>query len=322
MTEVNQQLALHVERPIALTTLDEVVRFAEIAYKAAIFPDVKNANQAVVKIMLGRELGFGALASLRGVMIDKRGQITLAANLQAAAVQRAGYSWRVIRLDEMACELEFIDPQGKTVGISALTIQQAKAANMHQQWDDSINDGKGGWKEKVTWRNFPRNMLFARCISNGVKWFVPFVTNGVAVYDPDELTPNGVDIVESTATVVDKDGQKAEGSKAEPVKAEAPSTNGNGKAEQAKPFALSAALDLITHYSEMQEADLIASPDARQKAINVYAAANKHADAVPFTVERPLKGKKPADLSTREIVNAAKKLLSDIIEAEKDPLPF
>jgi hypothetical protein len=34
---------------------------------------------------------------------------------------------------------------------------------------------------------FPRNMLFARCISNGVKWFCPDIFLGAPVYTPEEL---------------------------------------------------------------------------------------------------------------------------------------
>lgn len=34
---------------------------------------------------------------------------------------------------------------------------------------------------------FPRNMLFARAMSNGTKWYTPDVFNGNLVYTPDEM---------------------------------------------------------------------------------------------------------------------------------------
>ena len=37
------------------------------------------------------------------------------------------------------------------------------------------------------WRKYPKNMLFARAISNGVKWHCPDVMNGQPVYTPDEM---------------------------------------------------------------------------------------------------------------------------------------
>jgi hypothetical protein len=36
------------------------------------------------------------------------------------------------------------------------------------------------------WKRYPRNMLFARCISNAARWFCPSVFGG-PVYTPDEL---------------------------------------------------------------------------------------------------------------------------------------
>lgn len=178
-----------VERPIALATMDDIIKFAEIALKSKVFPDIENAQQAVVKIMLGRELGIGALASLRGIIFDRRGAITLLANLQGAVAQRAGYTWKVDKLDESACELEFFDPKGKPIGKSSLTMEQAKRGRFDVSWDKEQNNGAGGWKQKPAWQSAPRNMLFARCLTNGIKWYCPAVTNGIPLYDPDEMTP-------------------------------------------------------------------------------------------------------------------------------------
>jgi hypothetical protein len=40
---------------------------------------------------------------------------------------------------------------------------------------------------KDNWTKYPRNMLFARALSNGQKWYAPDVFNGATVYTPDEL---------------------------------------------------------------------------------------------------------------------------------------
>lgn len=222
-TAIVQSPQMHIERPIPLGTLEEIVKFAEITYKAGIFPDIKNAQQAVVKIMLGRELGFGPLASMRGIMFDRRGAITLSSNIQAAAVQRAGFTWKLHKLDESACEMEFFDTHGKSIGVSSLTMQQARAAKMDQQWDDE----KAGWKPKATWQSYPRNMLFARCMSNGVKWFLPAVTNGVTVYDPDELTP-----IDPAGEIIDVTPHTTEPVKTEPKAEPVKAKNGNAPVSQ------------------------------------------------------------------------------------------
>ena len=65
--------------------------------------------------------------------------------------------------------------EGKSIGVSTFTMEDAKAAKLNA---------------KDNWQKFPRNMLFARAISNGVRWYCPDVFSGAAVYTPDEI---GVD---------------------------------------------------------------------------------------------------------------------------------
>ena len=49
----------------------------------------------------------------------------------------------------------------------------------------SIADAKKAGTKNLD--KFPRNMLFARAMSNGVRWYCPDVMNGSAVYTPEEL---------------------------------------------------------------------------------------------------------------------------------------
>ena len=60
--------------------------------------------------------------------------------------------------------------EGKVIGTSAFSIDDAKKAGLAGD----------------NWRKYPRNMLFARAMSNGVKWYCPNVFGG-PVYSPDEL---------------------------------------------------------------------------------------------------------------------------------------
>ena len=53
--------------------------------------------------------------------------------------------------------------------------------------------------DSATWKNFPRNMLYARAISNGAKWHCPDVFGG-PVYTPDEL---GATIDGETGEMID-----------------------------------------------------------------------------------------------------------------------
>lgn len=158
-------------QPQIITTFDDAERAARAMAGSGFFQDAKQANQAIVKILAGQELGFGPFASMTGVAIIQ-GKPAVGANLQAAAVKRTGkYNYRVIEMTATACELEFYEG-GKPVGKSRFTMEDAAAANL---------------STKDNWKKFPRNMLFARAISNGVKWYSPDIFNGATVYTPDEL---------------------------------------------------------------------------------------------------------------------------------------
>lgn len=155
-------------------SLDETLRIGEIFVKSGFFSDAKDAAQAIVKILAGKELGFGPMASMTGVYIVK-GKVTLSANLMAAALKRTGhYNYRVRTMTDEVCEVEFFEHSNgswESVGKSRFSMDDAKRANL-------INSS--------AWRAYPRNMLFARALSNGVKWYCPDIFGG-PIYTPDEL---------------------------------------------------------------------------------------------------------------------------------------
>jgi hypothetical protein len=151
-----------------VTTYDEVERAAKAMAASGFFIDTKSISQAIVKIMAGQELGFGPFASMNGVYIIQ-GRPSFGANMMAAAVKASGrYNYRVVEMSDTKCEIAFFE-QGQECGRSSFTIEDAR---------------KAGTKNLD---KFPRNMLFARAMSNGVRWYCPDVTNGSAVYTPEEL---------------------------------------------------------------------------------------------------------------------------------------
>lgn len=168
--------ALTVQTGLDLRSLGEVLA------RSGFFQDTKDAAQAIVKVLAGQEIGFGPVASMTGIYIVK-GKVSLSANLMGAAVKRSGrYNYRVLELTDEAAEIEFYE-DGKAIGRSRFTLDDAK---------------KAGLNTSDNWRKYPRNMLFARALSNGVKWYCPDVTGGPA-YTPDEL-----------GAMVDEDGDVVE----------------------------------------------------------------------------------------------------------------
>jgi hypothetical protein len=154
-------------------TLDLGKVFAE----SGLFADTRSAAQAVVKIMAGRDLGLGPFAAMTAIHIIA-GKVTVSSNAMARCIRRSDrYGYRVTRLDDQACEIEFLR-DGQAIGTSTFTMADAKRA---------------GLDANTNWRKYPRNMLFARAISNGTRWYCPDLLGGSPVYTPDELGAEVVD---------------------------------------------------------------------------------------------------------------------------------
>lgn len=145
----------------------DVMALGKAFAESGMFPDIKSAAQAIVKIQAGAELGIGPFQSMSGIHIIS-GKPTIGAGVMAAMVKGSGkYDYKVLEANEKVCKLEFYE--GKvSLGTSSFSIEDAK---------------KAGTKNLD---KFPRNMLFARAMSNGVKWYTPDVFAG-PVYVPEEM---------------------------------------------------------------------------------------------------------------------------------------
>lgn len=135
--------------------------------------------QMCTKVLAGRELGFGPFASANGIHIIK-GKPVIGANLIAAAVKASGrYNYRVATMTDTECTINFMERmEDKWVGIGTSTFTAA----------DAKKAGTGNMDK------FGRNMLFARAISNGVRWYCPDVFLGSTVYVPGELDGDTTDV--------------------------------------------------------------------------------------------------------------------------------
>ena len=202
---MSEEKSLAVRSTQIIRTMDDAERAAIAMAKSGYFADSQQASQALVKILAGQEMGFGAFASMNGIHIIK-GKPGVGANLQASAVKGSGkYDYKIRALDDKICKIEYF--QGaESLGISQFTIEDAKRAGT-QNLD-----------------KFPRNMLFARAMSNGVKWFCPDVFNGSTVYTPEEL---GADVNEDgdVITVIATPAPEPK-----PYQKPEKATNGNGVA--------------------------------------------------------------------------------------------
>ena len=155
-----------------IESLDDLQRLAKLLEASGYFDAKGDSHTAIAqiatKILAGQEMGYGPFTSVQGIHVIK-GKPTLSANLMATAVKgHPRYDYRVRKMEDAVVTIEFFE-DGESIGTSSFTAAEARKAQT-QNMD-----------------KFPRNMLFARAMSNGVKWYCPDVFNGNTVYTPDEL---------------------------------------------------------------------------------------------------------------------------------------
>lgn len=155
--------------------LTDISALGSVLVKSGYFADAREQAQAAVKVMAGAELGIPPIASMMGINIIK-GKVAMGAHLIASRVRAHGYDFRVKKLDNTGCVLEFLSKPGDkgkrdVLGESSFNEDDAKTA---QCFTDM-------------YRKYPRNMYWSRCVSNGAKWYCSEVMSGMPVYVPEEL---------------------------------------------------------------------------------------------------------------------------------------
>jgi len=179
----------------ALVPLAETMELGTVLAKSGFFADSTQAAQAVVKVLAGREIGVGPIAAMTGIHIIK-GKPAIGANLMAATIKNSRrYNYRIRQHDETICAIEFFERTGdkwESVGTSTFTIADARKAGT-QNID-----------------KFARNMLFARAMSNGARWFCPDIFGGAPIYTPEEMgapVDGDGDVIEGSVRVVQPEPQ-------------------------------------------------------------------------------------------------------------------
>lgn len=161
--------------------IDRTYRVAKALAMSNFFKDAKQAEQAFAKILLGRDLGLSPTQAMIGIHIVE-GKPEMSANLQAQRVREyrgaegQRYDYKVVEHTDKVCKLAFrrkeADGDWEDLGVETFTIEDAARA---------------GLAGKQVWKAYTRNMLFARCLSNGVAFHCPEVMGGHRVYHEGEI---------------------------------------------------------------------------------------------------------------------------------------
>jgi len=150
----------------ALVPVDQVERMALAVAKSGLF-GVKTPDQAMALMLIAQAEGLHpAIAATHYHVIN--GRPTLKADAMMARFQTAGGSVRWGEYTERRVVGTFSHPQGGSVEIE-WTLDMAITA---------------GLTKNPTWKSYPRQMLRARCISEGIRTVFPGVV--VGTYTPEE----------------------------------------------------------------------------------------------------------------------------------------
>lgn len=171
---LTKQAATEIARGLEGEKVTNVQRLGKLLAASGYFTDARDMAQAAVKVLAGDELGIPPVAAMMGINIIK-GKVALSANLIASRIRAHGYDYRLKQFDGNGCVIEFLsrieDGKRRVMGESSFTDADAKQAEIKSDM----------------YKKYPRNMFFARAISNGARWYTPEVFAGAPVYTPEEL---------------------------------------------------------------------------------------------------------------------------------------
>ena len=179
--------------------LAEPMQLGEVFMASGMFKDIASQAQAVVKILAGRELGLAPLESMTNIYIVN-GKVALQAKVISSLIKKNGkYDYKVEKLDETECTIAFYQIEGGNkveLGKSSFTIKDA---------------AKAGVVNKEVWKSYPKNMLFARALTNGSKWYTPDAFCGYSVEEVETpIATTSTIAITAEGEVVNGNNQDAE----------------------------------------------------------------------------------------------------------------
>lgn len=176
-------------RPMSVPVGQEVDALARIASnlaEAGIYrKTAKNPAEVFAVLLAARDMGVSATAALAGGIHMVDGKPEISANLQAQLLreyrgpENQRYDFRILtpaRERSKECHIEFRRREPgepwETIGEEFFDLEDAKRA---------------GLAGKQVWKAYPKMMLLARCLSDGIASHCPETARGLRVYGEGEI---------------------------------------------------------------------------------------------------------------------------------------
>lgn len=281
-----------------LTPINEIEHMADIVARSGMF-GVKSATQAAALMLVAQAEGRPPVIAARDYHIID-GKPTLKADAMLARFQEAGgtIAWEELT-ERRACAV-FSHPAGGSLKLE-WTVEMARAAGLANK--------------RGPWQQFPRAMLKARLISDGIRAVFPGAICGV--YTPEEVndmeperTPRQAEAVE----VAQEAPADAQAAVSEPAPATTAKRGKTSPAARLKAAAKAAAVEVSAEPLEpapKDGAEAIAERMAA-KAAAKEPAKRGTADWIEDARERVAIGATAAELKQDAIAEFGKPIPDDI----------
>jgi len=162
------------------TRVSTDMQLAEAFADSPLFGAVKTANDALVRIVVGRSIGLTEYEAMNIHLVD--GKPEVGANIMASAIKRSGkYDYKVMENTRTRCSIQFYerlaDGSLGVLGEPMLWRIDVEAKHL---------------ANRDTWKKYPRRMLWCRALSEGYKTHCPDALGSQPVYVDGELGDGAV----------------------------------------------------------------------------------------------------------------------------------
>lgn len=129
--------------------LQSVALIARTAHASNMYNGVGGEAKIMMILLAAKELGVGPCQALNGGIWSIQGKIEISARLMNGLIRRAGHSITLVRSDDECCTLKGTRTDGDSIELSFTK-------------EDAIKAGLWGTN---TWKKYPGDMLYNRCMS-------------------------------------------------------------------------------------------------------------------------------------------------------------
>ena len=177
MTQKKETIERKEKDLMVIESLKEPMALGEVFMKSGMFKDVKSQAQAVVKIIAGKEIGLAPMESMQNIYMTPDGKIGVMAKIVGALIKKSKkYDYTLEKLDDTECIIVFF------------IIENEKRIELGKSSFSFKDAAKAGLVNKDNYKNYPRNMNFARALMNGARWYTPDVYCGYAVEELEKTS--------------------------------------------------------------------------------------------------------------------------------------